>query len=540
MRAPDKDIEPQMREPMAHTLTGRTERISSLSTPSDASQFVVMEDSDVDGVELNAETADGTDPRKERVLTAFSLLALCFFAICGGPVGSEPIVTGMPLPGVNEGGSGGPAAGIMALTLFPILFYVPMSLLVTELVSAIPGAGGHAYWIALAFGPQCGFQAGYWSWVANCINCALFSSIAVSSFVGSRSVTEDRSTTEEILRQGLPIFLAIPGFLSLRRVGHLVSVVFVGVMLPYTALTIWGFIAAKQWSVLGEFRYKGTVLGLSSSSSPSSISWGTISSSADDASSSHSAGFELDYVTMITSLIWNYHGFHNLSVFATEVQDPVSSYRRVMLFSFLLIPLTYLVPVIAAVANNHPPWTEWVDGSIGDVVLTFGGTPMYVLVVAMMFFSTMGLYLTSLISSAFLASGMADKRFAPAGLGITAQSTTHGAILCSLPVILIIVNVDSDDMVRISNALGGLGSITLILAAIRLRFTMRGLHRPTKLCGDLHPVFMILALLFPMACLGFSTVYAFRSLISGTLATVFVLIGFVYGKQGNFSKFQRE
>jgi hypothetical protein len=32
-------------------------------------------------------------------------------------------------------------AGIMALMLFPILFYVPMSLLVTELVSAIPGAG---------------------------------------------------------------------------------------------------------------------------------------------------------------------------------------------------------------------------------------------------------------------------------------------------------------------------------------------------------------------------------------------------------------
>jgi hypothetical protein len=107
-------------------------------------------------------------------------------------------------------------------------------------------------------------------------------------------------------------------------------------------------------------------------------------------------------------------------------------------------------------------------------------------------------------------------------------------------VILIIVNVDSDDMVRISNALGGLGSITLILAAIRLRFTMRDLHRPTKLCGSLHPVFMILVLLFPMASLGFATVYAFRSLISGTLATVFVLIGFVYGRQGNFSRFQRE
>jgi hypothetical protein len=69
----------------------------SLSTPSDASQFVVMEDSDVEGMELNVEAVDGTDPRKQRVLTVFSLLALCFFAICGGPVGSEPVITGIPL-----------------------------------------------------------------------------------------------------------------------------------------------------------------------------------------------------------------------------------------------------------------------------------------------------------------------------------------------------------------------------------------------------------------------------------------------------------
>lgn len=122
----------------------------------------------------------------------------------------------------------------------------------------------------------------------------------------------------------------------------------------------------------------------------------------------------------------------------------------------------------------------------------------------------------------------------------TTQSTPHGAIFCSLPVILIIVNLDCDDMVRISNALGGLGSVTLILAAIRLRFTMRNLQRPTKLCGDAHPIFMVLVLLIPLACLGFVTVFAFATLISGTLTTVFVLIGFIYGKQGNFSHFQKE
>lgn len=125
----DKDVEVPQLEPMTYTFTGRTERISeyvcgcvdlnhtqdsplcvcvsdlcvwlqsallvvSLSTPSDVSQFIVME-SELDGTELHAEeNTEATDPpRTHRVLTVFSLLALCFFAICGGPVGSEPVVT---------------------------------------------------------------------------------------------------------------------------------------------------------------------------------------------------------------------------------------------------------------------------------------------------------------------------------------------------------------------------------------------------------------------------------------------------------------
>lgn len=93
--------------------------------------------------------------------------------------------------------------------------------------------GGHAYWIALAFGPQCGFQAGYWSWVANCVNCAIISSMAVALVAGNAEGA-DRSTAEEIFRQGLPILLALPGFFSLRRVGQILSVLFFGVILIYT------------------------------------------------------------------------------------------------------------------------------------------------------------------------------------------------------------------------------------------------------------------------------------------------------------------
>lgn len=118
------------------------------------------------------------------------------------------------------------------------------------------------------------------------------------------------------------------------------------------------------------------------------------------------------------------------------------------------------------------------------------------------------------------------------------QANPQSAIFISLPVMLIMVNLECDDMARIANALGGLGSLTLVLAAIRLRFKMKDLPRPTKLCGDAHPAFMILALLIPISCLAVSTAYAFSSMISAVLTSVFLFIGLVYGWQANFSNFE--
>lgn len=118
------------------------------------------------------------------------------------------------------------------------------------------------------------------------------------------------------------------------------------------------------------------------------------------------------------------------------------------------------------------------------------------------------------------------------------QTTPHSAIFASLPIMLIIVNIDTRDMVRISNALSGLCIVVLICAAIRLRFTRRDLARPIKLCGNAHVSVMIASLLVPLASFVYATVHAFETLISRTLTSVFVLIGLVYGWRGNFSNFE--
>lgn len=126
----------------------------------------------------------------------------------------------------------------------------------------------------------------------------------------------------------------------------------------------------------------------------------------------------VDIATLLNNVIWSFHGFHNISVFATVVQDPAKTYRRVMFLALAVVPLTYLLTMVVSVANNDPKWTDWDDSSVSDIVMTFGGTAMYVLVVFLVVISVVGLYLTSLITSAFLATGMVTKRFGPAGLGM--------------------------------------------------------------------------------------------------------------------------
>lgn len=126
----------------------------------------------------------------------------------------------------------------------------------------------------------------------------------------------------------------------------------------------------------------------------------------------------VDVATLLNNVIWSFHGFHNISVFATEVMDPARTYRRVMFFALVVVPLTYLLTMVVSVANNEPKWTDWNDSSVSDIVMSFGGTAMYVLVVCLVVISVVGLYLTSLITSAFLATGMVAKRFGPAVLSM--------------------------------------------------------------------------------------------------------------------------
>ncbi|KAG6613171.1 Amino Acid-Polyamine-Organocation (APC) Family [Phytophthora cinnamomi] len=444
-------------------------------------------------------------PPKGRILSTAMLLALSFFTVGSGPEGGESVVV-----------AAGPLVGLVALVVFPVVYFVPMGFMVAELVSAIPEAGGHAYWVALAFGPAWGLQSGFWAWVGNCMHCAAYASMGVSSIYQAAG-WKDMPVLEYTLRAGMSMLLAMPSFFHLRVVSYAAGTLLAFVLLPYLLIAVWSGVKAESWERLAEI--------------PNSVL--------------KSKDTNLGYGNLVTALVWIFNGFQNLSVFAKCVHDPSRTFRRVMLISLGLIPLSYLVPILPVIALSDTDWATWTGwGSAAYIAAKHLGGSMYTLwITVVALICEAGLYIGGLLCSVYLACGMAEKNFAPFSLRFSGMARPnvygidHSVLFCSLAIILIVVTTTIKEMIMISNALSGLETMVLVAAAVRLRVTMPDLPRATYLCGS-HLLAMTSALVVPFIASGFVVAWAFTELIPAALTGVFLFSGIIYGLQTDLKDFR--
>ncbi|OWZ04120.1 Amino Acid-Polyamine-Organocation (APC) protein [Phytophthora megakarya] len=434
------------------------------------------------------------------------LLALSFFAVGSGPEGGEAVII-----------AAGPLIGLLSLVVFPVVYFFPMAFMVTELVGAIPEAGGHAYWVALAFGPAWGLQAGFWAWVGNCMHCATYASLGVNAIYRAAG-WENLPVLEYTMRAGISMLLAMPSFFQLRRVSYGAVWLMAFILIPYVVIAVWSSVRAESWDKLG------TVPAITIKSENS----------------------QLGYGNLVGALAWNFNGYQNISVFAKCVHDPPRTFRRVMLISFGLIPLSYLVPILPVIALCEPDWTTWTGtgSAIYSAGKYLGGSTYTVWITVVSLICDGALYIGGLLCSVFLACGMAEKDFAPFSLrfsGMT-EPTVHGidhsVIFCSIAITLIVVTISITDMVMISNALSGLETMVLIVAAVRLRVTMPDLPRSTYLCGNSYIVLMAAVLVVPFTVSGYVVGWAFTKLIPAALTGVFIFSGIIYSLQSDLKNFR--
>ncbi len=94
-------------------------------------------------------TAGGPAVSLRRELGLLPIAAVIFFNVSGGPYGIEDAVS-----------SFGPGLALLLLILTPLVWSLPVTLVMAELSSALPDEGGYVTRVRRAFGPFWAFQVG--------------------------------------------------------------------------------------------------------------------------------------------------------------------------------------------------------------------------------------------------------------------------------------------------------------------------------------------------------------------------------------------
>src|SRR5579884_2508139 len=105
---------------------------------------------------------------RARKLNLFELAAVTYMMVSGGPYGIEELI-----------GSSGYGIGVLVLVVVPMVWSLPVGLMVGELAAAIPANGGYYIWVRRALGPFWGFQEAWLSLAASVFDMTAYLALFV-------------------------------------------------------------------------------------------------------------------------------------------------------------------------------------------------------------------------------------------------------------------------------------------------------------------------------------------------------------------------
>ncbi len=366
-----------------------------------------------------------------RTLRFPSLVAITFFLVAGGAYGLEDAV-----------GVGGPMLALLALLLVPWLWSFPTALMTAELSAAMPEDGGYVVWVERAFGRFWGFQEGWLSWLNNFADNALYPVM----FVDYLAYLRGGMTPLERWLIGAAVITAIT-WLNIRgiRLVGMSSVVFaVLVLVPFAVMVILGVpqVEPSTWLARTE---------------------------------------EVDWGLLLSIILWNTSGWDNAGCCAGEVQNPNTTYPRVMAASVILVTLAYLLPVAVGVGVDQR-WGEWTEGYFPQVAAQIGGWWLGTWLTLAGLVSAVGLLNAYLCTSSRIPYAMAERGTLPHPLAKLhpRYATPWVAILVNSVGVAALIPFSFQDLVQVDMFLYAAALILEFAALVWLRLKEPEMPRPYR------------------------------------------------------------
>ncbi|CAL4939646.1 unnamed protein product [Urochloa decumbens] len=373
--------------------------------------------------------------RHRSKLTLLPLVFLIYFEVAGGPYGAERAVR-----------AAGPFFTLLGFLVFPFAWGVPESLVTAELAAALPGNGGFVRWADRAFGPLAGSLLGTWKYLSCVINVAAYPALVadylgqvIPAVAGPGNVRTGTVT-------GMTVFLSFVNYTGLSIVGWGAVALGLVSLAPFVLMT--GIAAPKvrprRWAAPERGRK--------------------------------------DWRLFFNTLFWNLNYWDSASTMAGEVERPERTFPRALAAAAVLIPASYLLPLMAATGATNAPPEAWGNGYLADAAGIIGGSWLKFWIEAGAVLSSIGMFEAQLSSGAYQLLGMAELGLVPAAFARRAAhfGTPWVAIAASSAITLAVSFLAFDDVVATANFLYSLGTLLEFAAFLWLRARRPELKRPYR------------------------------------------------------------
>jgi amino acid transporter len=430
-----------------------------------------------------------------RKLGLGAVLGIIFFSVSGGPYGLEDVV-----------GSSGAGMALVLIVITPIIYSLPISLMVAELATMMPVSGGYYQWVKEGLGPFWGFQAGWWAWVASWFDLAIYPVLFVEFTAYFIPSLAENTTAKWLLGVAFIWLFAGMNMLGSSVVGDSAKLFLVIVLAPFVLIVLIG-VFKMELSPVKPFSAEG-------------VSW----------PNAFGAGLFV--------IMWNYAGWDGLSTVAGDIDNPRKNYPKALAIMIPLITLCYLIPTVVSLAVVGTADVEWTAGAFTLVAEEVGGRWLGLFLSGAAIVSAIGLFSAWLLSYSRIPFALASDGFLPKSLSkvhrtrnTPIRTIVIAAIICSA-----VIRLPFEELASLSVLVGGCVLILEFITLIVMRRRHPELARPFKVPGgELVPYVLLIvptlviatAVYFTVQDVGFvaGVGYAVGGLLSGVVA-YFVLLPF--------------
>jgi amino acid transporter len=389
-----------------------------------------------------------------RRLKLRALICVAYFTACGGAFGIEPLI-----------GSVGPGMAVALICLTPFIWSMPIALMAAELTTMMPEDGGYYVWVREALGPFWAVQEACWSMCYTLTLMAIFPVLFVTylgflfPWLGS-APDPHAPFLMHLLRWAIAVLVIVTAMITnlggARDVGR--SAVVAAVL------------------VLGSFLLLIAVWFARSSNLAQPIA--TV---MQDLSTGHPAALLLG----MSTIVFNFSGWDNVSPYAGEVDRPQKNYPVAIAAALGLAVLGYLLPVLAGIGVTTDPAAWTADAGWPVIAGLAGGRWLGMVLAAAGLVSMWGLYNAQVLFISRIPFAMARDGWLPQILARARKDTGVPVVaviaVCALTAPLAALSFGSLVIIQCVTYTGAL--LLEFLALLVLRARRPDAHRPFRIPG---------------------------------------------------------